>query len=195
MLKRDISSYQVTEIIQNLHNLQNSIDALNATINNREIDLVNSTEWMFNVGISYGYDIKNIIIKFLGNTNTNDFLDALQRLNNILNDLKHKMTFGNILLCSITFFIIGAILLSIASIFSFEYRRWRKRTMSKAKEMHNLETAEIERRLAELKKELMKANIQVSSGAGPSSPGKARQIKKNIARLLTVRRKKEVRYR
>ena len=67
--------------------------------------------------------------------------------------------------------------------------------MSKAKEMHNLETAEIERRLAELKKELMKANIQVSSGAGPSSPGKARQIKKNIARLLTVRRKKEVRYR
>ncbi|MFH1682399.1 MAG: 50S ribosomal protein L29 [Candidatus Woesearchaeota archaeon] len=66
--------------------------------------------------------------------------------------------------------------------------------MSRTKELHNLELPEIDTRLTELKKELMKANIQVSSGAGPSSPGRTRQIKKNIARLLTIKRKKEVRF-
>ena len=63
-----------------------------------------------------------------------------------------------------------------------------------AKEFRNLSTEEIKVRLNELKKELMKENVQVSSGTAPSNPGRLRQIKKNIARLLTIKNQKEVKF-
>ena len=60
-----------------------------------------------------------------------------------------------------------------------------------AKEFQNLSTEEIKVRLNELRKELMKENVQVSSGTAPSNPGKLKQIKKNIARLLTIKSQKQ----
>jgi len=47
-------------------------------------------------------------------------------------------------------------------------------------------------RLEEFKKELSKLNVQVATGAVASSSGKLRQTKKNIARVLTLLKEKEV---
>lgn len=41
-------------------------------------------------------------------------------------------------------------------------------------------------RLTELKKELLKLNVQVATGIGSASSGKIKQTKKNIARILTI---------
>lgn len=65
----------------------------------------------------------------------------------------------------------------------------------KSKEFKNLSTEEIKLRLDELRKELMKENVHISSGTAPSNPGKLKQIKKNIARLLTIKNQKEVQFR
>jgi large subunit ribosomal protein L29 len=64
--------------------------------------------------------------------------------------------------------------------------------MKATKEFQNLNVEEIKNRLNELRKELMKENVQVSSGTAPSNPGKLKQTKKNIARLLTILKQKEV---
>jgi len=45
-------------------------------------------------------------------------------------------------------------------------------------------------KLVELKKELIKVNAQISTGTTPKSPGQVRQIKKNIARILTITHEK-----
>ena len=47
-------------------------------------------------------------------------------------------------------------------------------------------------KLDEFKKELLKLNVQVATGANTSNPGKLRQTKKNIARILTILNQKEV---
>ena len=52
-------------------------------------------------------------------------------------------------------------------------------------------SAELQEKLKEFKKELLKLNVQVSTGANPASPGKMRQTKKNIARVLTLLNQKE----
>lgn len=62
--------------------------------------------------------------------------------------------------------------------------------MPKTKEIKKLGLEEIESRLTELKKELMKANAQRSTGTSLKNPGQLRQTKKAIARILT--RKKEL---
>jgi large subunit ribosomal protein L29 len=58
--------------------------------------------------------------------------------------------------------------------------------MRTLEEMRNLGPEEIKTRIRELRKELMKENVHISSGTAPSNPGKLKQIKKNIARLLTI---------
>lgn len=64
--------------------------------------------------------------------------------------------------------------------------------MKQTKEFKNLTEDEIKNRINELKKELMKDNVHISSGTAPASPGKLKKNKKNIARLLTVLKQKEV---
>jgi len=56
----------------------------------------------------------------------------------------------------------------------------------------SLSEEQLRERLAEFKKELLKLNSQVASGANVQNPGKLKQIKKNIARVLTLLNKKEV---
>ena len=64
--------------------------------------------------------------------------------------------------------------------------------MKATKEFRSLEPKEIKNRIKELKKELMKDNVHISSGTAAANPGKVRRTKKNIARLLTILRQKEV---
>ena len=58
-------------------------------------------------------------------------------------------------------------------------------------EMKNLSVDEMKSKISELKMELIKQNAQVATGTIPKSPGKLREIKKMIARLMTSIKIKE----
>ena len=60
----------------------------------------------------------------------------------------------------------------------------------KAKELRDLTIKDLETKLDELKKELIKLNAQVATGTVPKSPGQIKQIKKTIARILTIIKEK-----
>jgi len=65
--------------------------------------------------------------------------------------------------------------------------------MKITKELRSLGDTELKKRLEEFKKELLKLNTEVAAGANPASPGKMKQTKKNIARILTLLREREER--
>ena len=64
----------------------------------------------------------------------------------------------------------------------------------KAKEIRSMGKEDLKTKIEELKKELMKVNTQIATGTTPKSPGQVKQIKKNIARILTIltEKKKEI---
>ena len=64
--------------------------------------------------------------------------------------------------------------------------------MKATKDFRSLSKTELQERLGEFKKELLKLNVQVATGANTANPGKLRQTKKNIARVLTLLKEKEV---
>jgi large subunit ribosomal protein L29 len=57
----------------------------------------------------------------------------------------------------------------------------------KSKEIAKLSAEESDKRLDELNKELIKVNAQRSSGTQLKNPGQLREIRKNIARILTIK--------
>ena len=61
----------------------------------------------------------------------------------------------------------------------------------KSKDIHAMPVAELNEKLAELRKELMKLNAQVATGTTPKSPGQVRTTKRTIARILTELKQKE----
>ena len=60
----------------------------------------------------------------------------------------------------------------------------------KAKELKVMNEQDLENKLVELKKELMKINSQIAIGTVPKNPGKSREIKRAIARIFTVKHHK-----
>ncbi|MBT3298584.1 50S ribosomal protein L29 [archaeon] len=64
--------------------------------------------------------------------------------------------------------------------------------MKITKEFQNLSDQELKNRLEEFKKELFKFRSQLSTGNNPESSGKLRQTKKNIARIKTIFREREI---
>ncbi len=60
----------------------------------------------------------------------------------------------------------------------------------KTKELRNLSKKDLEIKLEELKKELIKLSAQVATGTVPKSPGQIKQIKKTIAKILTITKEK-----
>jgi len=60
----------------------------------------------------------------------------------------------------------------------------------KIKELRELSKEEMEIRLDELRKELIKHNAQIATGTIPKSPGQVKQTKKTIARILTILKEK-----
>ncbi|HLD00436.1 MAG TPA: 50S ribosomal protein L29 [Candidatus Nanoarchaeia archaeon] len=58
--------------------------------------------------------------------------------------------------------------------------------MKTTAELRKLSRNELETRLEEFKKELLKLNVQVATGANTPNPGKLKRTKKNIARILTL---------
>ena len=56
----------------------------------------------------------------------------------------------------------------------------------KTKSLRAMNEADLQSKLTELKKELVKHNTQIATGTVPKSPGLVKQTKKNIARILTI---------
>lgn len=56
-------------------------------------------------------------------------------------------------------------------------------TKNDFKQMNEIQLNE---KLSDLRKELMKVNTQISTGTTPENPGRVREIKKTIARILTA---------
>ena len=61
----------------------------------------------------------------------------------------------------------------------------------KAKELKIMSELELDNKSTELKKELMKINSQIAIGTLPKSPGKIREMKRTIARILTIKNNKQ----
>lgn len=61
-----------------------------------------------------------------------------------------------------------------------------------AKELRALSQQDLQQKMQELYKELMKDNAQVATGTIPKSPGKIRNQKRAIARIKTLLAQKEV---
>ncbi len=62
----------------------------------------------------------------------------------------------------------------------------------KTKDLRSMPRPELDSKLIELRKELVKHNAQIATGTTPKSPGQVREIKKTIAKILTIVGTKEV---
>ena len=60
----------------------------------------------------------------------------------------------------------------------------------KTKELKVLNDRDLDSKILELRKELMKAYSQIATGTIPKSPGKVREMKKTIAKILTIKHEK-----
>lgn len=65
--------------------------------------------------------------------------------------------------------------------------------MKMMKDLRALPVQELHKKLAELKKELLKFNVQAAMGTNAALSGKVKQTKKNVARMLTLLQEKGVR--
>ena len=62
----------------------------------------------------------------------------------------------------------------------------------KIKEIRSMDKKDLVKRLSELKLDLMKETANVKRGRPIKNPGRIRVLRKNIARILTIKREKEV---
>lgn len=60
----------------------------------------------------------------------------------------------------------------------------------KFKELTSLSEEEMEKKLHELYENIMRENAQVATGTTPKSPGQLKNMKKTIARIKTLQRRK-----
>lgn len=56
----------------------------------------------------------------------------------------------------------------------------------KAKDLRSMSKTDLNSKLTELRKELIKHNAQIATGTTPKSPGQVREVKKTIAKILTI---------
>lgn len=64
--------------------------------------------------------------------------------------------------------------------------------MKRSSAIAGLEEAELRKKLAELRHDLIKLNAQVATGTVPKNPGQIRKAKKTVARILTALRQREL---
>ena len=65
-----------------------------------------------------------------------------------------------------------------------------ERKKMKTKELKLMNEVDMENKVADLKKELMKINSQIAIGMVPKNPSKASEIKRTIAKILTIIKQK-----
>ena len=57
----------------------------------------------------------------------------------------------------------------------------------RVKELRVMNELDLENKIIELKKELMKINSQIAIGTAPKSRGKVMEMKRTIAKILTIK--------
>lgn len=62
--------------------------------------------------------------------------------------------------------------------------------MKRSSQITALPDAELQQRLDELRRELIKLNAQVATGTVPKNPGQIRQTRRTVARIRTVQRQR-----
>ncbi len=60
----------------------------------------------------------------------------------------------------------------------------------RAKELRNMPLEELDKTIHELRFELMKERGKVSVGGVPDNPGRIRELRRTIARALTIKRER-----
>lgn len=58
----------------------------------------------------------------------------------------------------------------------------------RAKEIRKMKPEEVDKKLEDLKKEMMKTNMQIAQGTIPEKPGRVKIIRRAIARILTIKK-------
>lgn len=61
----------------------------------------------------------------------------------------------------------------------------------KTKELKGMDEKTRSNKLVELKNELISINAQIAMGTVPESPGRVKEIKRTIAKILTVKKQME----
>ncbi len=56
----------------------------------------------------------------------------------------------------------------------------------KNKDIRKMSTVELNNKLLELKKDLIKINAQIAAGTVPENPGNVTNVKKTVARIMTI---------
>jgi large subunit ribosomal protein L29 len=58
-------------------------------------------------------------------------------------------------------------------------------------EIKDLSLVEMDEKISELKNELLRERSKIASGGIPENPGRIKEIRRTIARILTLKRQKE----
>ncbi len=61
----------------------------------------------------------------------------------------------------------------------------------RSEEIRDLSLEELEEKLKELRNELLREKSMIASGGAPENPGRIKEIKRTIARILTIKTQKE----
>ena len=64
----------------------------------------------------------------------------------------------------------------------------------KKNDFKQMDEESLKKKLNDLKKEMIKINAQISTGTPPENPGRVREIKKTIARILTKLKQKGIEF-
>ena len=62
----------------------------------------------------------------------------------------------------------------------------------KNNELRKLSEKQLDEKIIELRKELIKINAQISTGTVPENPGNVKNVKKTIARIFTIQTEKKM---
>ncbi|BAI62299.1 50S ribosomal protein L29P [Methanocella paludicola SANAE] len=61
----------------------------------------------------------------------------------------------------------------------------------RAKEIREMSDDQVEKQLKDLRNELLKERAITSTGGAPESPGRIRELRRTIARILTIRKEEK----
>ncbi|MBI5253026.1 MAG: 50S ribosomal protein L29 [Euryarchaeota archaeon] len=61
----------------------------------------------------------------------------------------------------------------------------------RSEEVRDLSIEEMNEKLAELRAELLRQKSMIASGGAPENPGRIKEIRRTIARILTIKTQKE----
>jgi large subunit ribosomal protein L29 len=61
----------------------------------------------------------------------------------------------------------------------------------KNEELRKMNVQELQNKLVDLKKDLIKINAQIAAGTVPENPGNVKNVKKTVARIHTIIKEKE----